>query len=407
MTKGTHTLIAVDAEALLRAQPIEAGKVRSRRIFAGAGATMMRLSLDAGESLREHVATTPILVQVLSGQVALVVGREHIDLTTGAIIHLDANLPHAVEALTKSHLLLTLFERGRSTPGSTKAPKERHSQAMAVAAPDTPGLSLTIVLATSGADSAALDQITAMHATLSGRLAAFTAQLLDAAAGENTQRLRRTRAEFLDWCHGGLSELLDAEGTVFPPALRPIVTELADRLERERERITAAIVGFAEQREPVEIAAGAVALRVRVSHHLRSQNDDVLPILAGTTGLSLASLWAEVRALLESDPHASNDVGTAKTNPAAVTCECGVVNDADLPELDVRNIPHAIRHATVFGALDTIAAGDGLVLIAPHDPVPLLAQIEQRTPGRFAVSYLESGPEVWRLQLAHAPNGTA
>lgn len=72
---------------------------------------MVRLSLDADETLKEHIATTPILVQVLSGHVALEVGRERIDLTTGAIIYLDANLPHAVEALTESHLLLTLFER--------------------------------------------------------------------------------------------------------------------------------------------------------------------------------------------------------------------------------------------------------------------------------------------------------
>jgi uncharacterized protein (DUF2249 family)/quercetin dioxygenase-like cupin family protein len=409
MTEATHTLIAVDLETLLRAQPIEAGKVRSRRIFAGTGATMVRLSLDAGETLKEHIAMTPILVQVLSGHVTFEVGRERIDLATGAIIHLDANLPHAVEALTESHLLLTLFERARSTPGGAKTPKERHPQAVAVAAPvpSMPGLSLPIVLVTSGADSAALDQITAMHAALSGRLAAFTAQLLDAAAGGNKQQLGRARAEFLDWCHGGLSELLDAEGTVFPPTLRPIDAKLADRLEREQASITAAIVAFAEQREPVEIAADAVTLRVRISHHLRSHNDDVLPILAGTAGLSLASLWAEVRALLESDPHASNNVGTAETIPATVPCECGVANDPDLPELDVRNVPHAIRHATVFGALDAIAAGGGLVLVAPHDPLPLLAQIEQRTPGRFAVSYLESGPEAWRLQLAHAPNGTA
>jgi quercetin dioxygenase-like cupin family protein len=146
MAEGTHTLIAEDAEALLCALPIEAGKVRSRRIFAGTGATMVLLSLDAGETLKEHIAMTPILVQVLSGHVTFEVGRERIDLTTGAIIHLDANLPHAVEALTESHLLLTVFERGRSTPGGAKTPKERHSQAVAVAVaapvPDAPGLSL-------------------------------------------------------------------------------------------------------------------------------------------------------------------------------------------------------------------------------------------------------------------------
>ena len=79
-------------------------------------------------------------------------------------------------------------------------------------------------------------------------------------------------------------------------------------------------------------------------------------------------------------------------------CECGIL-DEEVPVLDVRAIPHAIRHATVFGALDSLAPGGGLVLVAPHDPLPLLSQIEERTPGQFSVRYLESGPEAWQLVL--------
>lgn len=77
-------------------------------------------------------------------------------------------------------------------------------------------------------------------------------------------------------------------------------------------------------------------------------------------------------------------------------CGCGGHDDA-LPELDARVIPHAIRHATIFGALDSVGPGSGLVLLAPHDPVPLLAQVEQRWPGRFTLEYLERGPVDWRL----------
>ena len=68
-------------------------------------------------------------------------------------------------------------------------------------------------------------------------------------------------------------------------------------------------------------------------------------------------------------------------------------------ELDARGVPHAIRHATIFGALDSLRADTALVLVAPHDPLPLLAQLEQRSPGAFEVSYLERGPEAWRLRL--------
>jgi uncharacterized protein (DUF2249 family) len=40
-----------------------------------------------------------------------------------------------------------------------------------------------------------------------------------------------------------------------------------------------------------------------------------------------------------------------------------------------------------------------MILVAPHDPLPLLAQIERRAPGVFEVDYLERGPEAWRLSF--------
>jgi uncharacterized protein (DUF2249 family) len=80
-------------------------------------------------------------------------------------------------------------------------------------------------------------------------------------------------------------------------------------------------------------------------------------------------------------------------------CACGETDAPGHPELDVRSVPHAIRHATVFGALDAVRPGGGLDLVAPHDPLPLLDQIEQRWPGAFSVTYTERGPEAWRLSL--------
>lgn len=90
---------------------------------------------------------------------------------------------------------------------------------------------------------------------------------------------------------------------------------------------------------------------------------------------------------------------TSKNESAAGGCACGCGHDDSVPALDVRAVPHAIRHATVFGALGAIAPGFALDLVAPHDPKPLLAQIEQREPGAFDVRYLESGPEAWTLRL--------
>lgn len=79
-------------------------------------------------------------------------------------------------------------------------------------------------------------------------------------------------------------------------------------------------------------------------------------------------------------------------------CTCGQ-NAPALPELDATLIPPAIRHASIFGALASLTAGQGMILKAPHNPLPLLAQLEERAPGAFEVTYLDEGPEAWRLQL--------
>ena len=97
----------------------------------------------------------------------------------------------------------------------------------------------------------------------------------------------------------------------------------------------------------------------------------------------------------------SSTLGESEMIPCGGVCGCGGAEETAEPELDVRQVPHALRHATVFGALDAVPPGTAMVLLAPHDPLPLLAQIEQRSPGAFAVEYLERGPETWRLRLSH------
>ena len=135
----------------------------------------------------------------------------------------------------------------------------------------------------------------------------------------------------------------------------------------------------------------------------------MLPLLAVAPDIRLAVLLGEMRAeLARRTPTggiaaSQNTVSdeTEESGGCGGQCACGGGKEADVPELDVRSVPHALRHATVFGALDAVPAGAAMVLIAPHDPLPLLAQIEDRSPGTFSVEYLERGPEAWRLQLSH------
>ena len=79
-------------------------------------------------------------------------------------------------------------------------------------------------------------------------------------------------------------------------------------------------------------------------------------------------------------------------------CGCHHAN-AEPPEIDAHALPHAIRHAAILGAVASLAPGAALVVKAPHDPLPLLAQIAQIHGDAIEVEYLDRTPEVVRVRL--------
>lgn len=92
------------------------------------------------------------------------------------------------------------------------------------------------------------------------------------------------------------------------------------------------------------------------------------------------------------------EIHTSKQAAENVTggCACGET-DTETPELDVQTIPHAIRHAAIFGALESLRPGFALIISATHNPLPLLKQLEEKHPGGFNSRYLDEGPERWRI----------
>ena len=71
-------------------------------------------------------------------------------------------------------------------------------------------------------------------------------------------------------------------------------------------------------------------------------------------------------------------------------------------DLDVRLIPHAERHTTIFGRLEALQTGESLVIVNDHDPKPLRYQTSALWPDTFEWDYLESGPEQWRISITRA-----
>ena len=75
-----------------------------------------------------------------------------------------------------------------------------------------------------------------------------------------------------------------------------------------------------------------------------------------------------------------------------------LAHGGDIPELEVLQIPHSIRHGAIHGALSTRDIGQAMIIIAPHNPLPLLREIAARDE-EFAVEYLSEGPDAWRIQF--------
>jgi uncharacterized protein (DUF2249 family) len=260
-----------------------------------------------------------------------------------------------------------------------------------------------VAIASSEADARAAEAVEAHHAEMAGALALKVESLSAAARAGRQSDADEVRGDLVDWCRTELvPHALAEESTLYQAAAERVEARLlVEAMLAEHQVIIGLASQLARASHAVSAAELARALRVVFESHLAKENDQILPLLVSAPDVSVAELLAGMHELLGGEPadqHADHEDHEPHAAPGHA-CGCSEVEAAGLPELDARTIPHAIRHATIFGALDGVRAGAGLVLVAPHDPLPLLAQLEQRDPGAFDVEYLERGPEAWRLAI--------
>src|SRR6185437_3134454 len=68
-------------------------------------------------------------------------------------------------------------------------------------------------------------------------------------------------------------------------------------------------------------------------------------------------------------------------------------------ELDVRVLPPPKKHITIHEMLDKLAPGEALRITNDHDPRPLKFELDHDQPNTYSISYLESGPTTWLVDL--------
>ena len=259
-----------------------------------------------------------------------------------------------------------------------------------------------LVIASNGADAHAAEAVKQHHAALAAALSLRTEALLTAACQRDAAAAEHARRDLVGWCERELVPHALAEEQALYLAAQATVEGrvLVEAMLGEHEVLTRLLREVADSADVLRAAASATALRAVFESHLTKEDDLVVPLLAATSGVSLHELLGGMHQPLgDAAGTAAEEAEEVSTGCGGHSCECGEVDGPGYPELDVRSVPHAIRHATIFGALESVRPGAGLELVAPHDPLPLLDQVNQRWPGRFSVAYSERGPEAWRLSL--------
>jgi quercetin dioxygenase-like cupin family protein len=85
------------------------GSVVSRTLVKRATGTVTLFAFDEGEGLSEHTAAFAALVQVVDGEAEITIAGKPMRVHNGEAVLLPANEPHAVKAVSRFKMLLTMI----------------------------------------------------------------------------------------------------------------------------------------------------------------------------------------------------------------------------------------------------------------------------------------------------------
>lgn len=83
--------------------------IASRVLARTAAGNITLFAFDAGEELSEHTAPFDALALTLSGSLTITIGGESIQTAPQTIVLMPANVPHALNAIEASRMLLIML----------------------------------------------------------------------------------------------------------------------------------------------------------------------------------------------------------------------------------------------------------------------------------------------------------
>jgi quercetin dioxygenase-like cupin family protein len=87
----------------------QAGSVVSRAIIDKEAGTVTLFAFDEGQGLSEHTAPYDAMVHVLEGEAKVTISGKTITVKQDEMTIMPANQPHALSALTRFKMLLTMI----------------------------------------------------------------------------------------------------------------------------------------------------------------------------------------------------------------------------------------------------------------------------------------------------------
>ena len=108
-SKNTKKLVA-QAVKLTDLIDYQEGSVVSRTIIDKKAGTVTLFAFDEGQGLSEHTAPFDALVHILDGEANVVLSGKPVRLKKGELTIMPANEPHALSAVTKFKMLLTMIK---------------------------------------------------------------------------------------------------------------------------------------------------------------------------------------------------------------------------------------------------------------------------------------------------------
>ncbi len=88
----------------------QAGSVVSREIISRPTGTVTLFAFDREQGLSEHTAPYDAMVSVVDGEVEITITGKKYELKPGEMIVMPAHQPHALKAVTKFKMLLTMIK---------------------------------------------------------------------------------------------------------------------------------------------------------------------------------------------------------------------------------------------------------------------------------------------------------